>query len=506
MALQVDKSWSDELDAFLVDAESYFGPSDGFSPVPSMLDAADTSESADAAPSPFASFQSKLIPLPTAYAAVRSALLESLKLTSTSLGVELVTSSDGLLVRVTQPASFVELLRKASKHASARKTAWALQDQSSVEKAARRIGLAKSKSNWIVRCVSNPSRPVSTVPSKRAKTDATPLEALRCDVESLSRRVDQLEASLKTSSRVVVPDLTDGRGRDIAYWYRVHPDADAITTGDVVFIDDNLLLSKSRPGRPCVCGVVVDPRMPWAHVGMPAAAALATGQFRPVCVKGQVPVTTVTWKSWWGSKVAAAGDFLVPDPEGSGAAAPLPFYRASDAVIGQVVSVGVGKGESVRVVAHVHMPAVTVGVRLHEPFARAAWRETASAIQLLASWLPIVLVVAAAVALTQCSSAPTERSAAQWSPLPSAPGTLTISTSASRDVTTVPWQQSLLEWVSTVGVVDADGLAAPYARVPSVATDDGGGQGAGSGVWDGIDSRPPRPSAAVAVVVQGVCE
>ncbi len=70
----------------------------------------------------------------------------------------------------------------------------------------------------------------------------------------------------------------------------------SIAVGDVVFILEDLTISKARPQptRACVCGVVVDADQPWAHVGRPCDGDVATGAFRPVCVKGQVQAPLVS--------------------------------------------------------------------------------------------------------------------------------------------------------------------------------------------------------------------
>ncbi len=114
-----------------------------------------------------------------------------------------------------------------------------------------------------------------------------PVIELRRDVDGLTCRVELLEStsSVSSASSVVVPCQTNGNGRDIAYWYPVLL-GEQLATGDVVFLDENQMLSKARPHRACVCGVVVDPSMPWAHIGRPAIEFDAS--YRPVCVKGQV--------------------------------------------------------------------------------------------------------------------------------------------------------------------------------------------------------------------------
>ena len=69
---------------------------------------------------------------------------------------------------------------------------------------------------------------------------------------------------------------------------------------------------------------------------------------------GRVPVNVAT-----AVEDVKVGDCLVPDPDGSGAAVPLPWYASSDCVVGQVVAIRDG-----RVYAHVSMPPAQVGPRV----------------------------------------------------------------------------------------------------------------------------------------------
>jgi hypothetical protein len=172
-------------------------------------------------------------------------------------------------------------------------------------------------------------------------------------------------------ARVAVATSDLLSGRDIAYWYPVDPSEDAdVCHGDLVYITSQLTASKHKPDgqAACICGVVVSPSQPWATVGQPLPG-------RPcclVCIKGQVPVNVAPVSTCGRSRsLPSPGDVLVPHCDVPGACAVLPCYASSDSVVAQVVSTSVAfpqlggnpREGTVRVLAHVHMPAVQVGPR-----------------------------------------------------------------------------------------------------------------------------------------------